>query len=247
MPGMTKTYILVVTMAVLALTVITSAIASPALGAETASWLVNGAVPLVAEQVLSVGVGALVLQDMGVPAAVECTGADLVGEGTVGPGSDDTSSSGTAIETSKDCKPSAKAENLKGEEVANACESVKNVEAIDLPWLSELLLGENAKKESVFLDRLSSDGQGEPAVLTECKTALGTVDDTCTEVSAGSTVEVKNESSDVNVIFPKELAKASEAAKCSVGGAENGLVVGEVLVEVHGGTLAASEVAESEL
>ncbi len=208
----------------------------------TSTWLVNGAVPASATETLSVGVGVLTLEDMGVPAGVECTGADVTDVGTVGPGHEDTTTSVTFTAPATNCKPTAKAENLSKEEKTNACESVKNVEALDLPWLTELAKGENAAKESVFLDRLSGDGKGEPAYLTECKTALGTVDDTCTEVSAGSTVEVKNETSDVNTVFPKTLAnEKTESAKCTIGGAENGLVKGESLIEVMGGTLAASQ------
>ncbi len=227
--------------------VIAGVIATTALGAETASWLVNGAIPLTATEYLFVVDAILRWEDMGVPAAVECKGSDVTGVGTVGPGHEDTITSLTVTGPSTNCKPTAKAENLKSEEVANACQEVKAVAALDLPWLSELALGENAKKESVFLDRLSSDGQGEPGFLTECKTALGTVDDTCTEQSATTTAEVKNETSDVATIFPKELAKANEAGKCSIGGAENWLLVVEFLFEVHGGTLAASEVQETEI
>ena len=223
------------------------ATATTALGAETASWLVNGTVPLEATEVLSGGVGELKLEDMGVPAAVECTGIEVTDVGTVGQGYEDTTNTVTFNAPSINCRPSARAENLKGESVSNACESVKNVAAVDLPWLTELSLGHNGKGAPVFLDKLSGDGKGEPGYLTECKTALGTVDDTCTEVSATFTGEGRNEGSDVVVTFPKELTKASEAGKCSIGGAESGLVVGEQSIEVMGGTLAASEVQETEI
>ncbi len=228
--------------AVFALTVIVGATASAALGAETASWLVNGAAPAAATEVLSVGVGELVLEDMGVPQSIECKGADVTDVGMVGPSDEDTTTTIAFTSPSTNCKPAAKAENLSGEQKTNACESLKSIEMLDLPWLTELLLGENAAKESVFLDKLSSDGKGEPGYLSECKTALGTVDDSCTEASATTTVEVKNETSDVNIIFPRALTKASEAWKCSVGGPENGLMVGEELIEAMGATLAVNEV-----
>ncbi len=185
---------------------------------------------------------------MGIPAAIECPGADVSGRGTIGPGNQGFITEVVFIEPAKNCKPTAKARNLKEEEVANACEALKSVEAINLPWLTELFLGNNAKGESVFLDKISSGGKGEPAGLYECKTALGTVDDTCTEVSAASTVEIHNETSDINAVSPRQHTnETTESLKSTIGGAENGLGIGEGLVEVMGGTLAASEVPETEI
>jgi hypothetical protein len=109
------------------------AIASSAL-ATTAVWLDDGQTATSKVSVVSSNLGAFKVEDMGTSAAaVECASQTVDGEGWAGPGSEDEITQVTFVESAKNCKPTAKALNLKNEEVTNACEKVEEVSAVDLP------------------------------------------------------------------------------------------------------------------
>jgi hypothetical protein len=213
------------------------AMALSAIGATSASaaeWLCEGKTIATACKVVTENLEALVLEDMGVPSGVECAAGSVTGAGTVGPGVADETTAVTFIAAS--CKPTAKAENLKGESVANACESVASAPAaLDLPWKTE---GVSEAAGAEKWDLISEKGTGgQPGYLVECKTKLGTVDDVCKtkEAATSALIELKNLAAEgaepalVTGVFLKNPLEAKQAAKCSVGGEEDGLVIGEVL------------------
>ena len=217
------------------MTLATSVESSSAL-ADNTVWLVNGAQLTSKVLVDSESTGKIVLTDMGLPAAVECE--EVLNEGWVGPGSEDEI---TSIEFMKACTHPEKAETLSGELVANACTSVDAVRMVDLPWktLLELING-------VTWGLILPTTNGEPGYQTECGSALGLVTDTC-KTTAGNNVgpELTNlENGTVLAEFELNPALSEkENATCSLGGAENGLVVGGntlLLVVASGMTLATS-------
>ena len=152
------------------------------------------------------------LEDMKAGTAIECTGE---GEGTVGPGNGDVISKITASGCTF--------------EKAGSCESSKPVtaNAVHLPWKTELFL-----KGAQTWDKISEDeGHGTPGWDVEC-TVFGIfkIADTCEgeaqtkmENLANGTVEASFE------------GEASGKAKCSVGGAEQGLVKGNTIIEAKSG------------
>lgn len=56
-----------------------------------------------------------------------------------------------------------------------SCKAPLNVEAVDLPWSTQLEL-----EGTMLWDNIKEDGKGAPGWLVECETALGKADDTCT-------------------------------------------------------------------
>jgi hypothetical protein len=102
---------------------------------------------------------------------------------------------------------------------------------LNTPWTTTL--------EEAEWDLISKGpgAAGQPAWLIECNTLLGLVDDVCS-VSAEHTplvlVEVLKEVGVPNLVtmlFPRDPLLSSEAETCTVGGKEQGLVIGEILLE----------------
>ncbi|HTU78154.1 MAG TPA: trypsin-like peptidase domain-containing protein [Solirubrobacteraceae bacterium] len=221
-------------------------------GAGNGAWLCNGA------EITGTGTnrcltnaegeGKFTLEDMKEEAAVECEGSDVTSEGWVGPGSEDETTAVTFKESSKDCKPAAKALNEEGKEVTNKCEEVKEVKAVDLSWttLLEVLAGKNE-------DKIKEATKGQPGYTVRCKVSILEVSDECKakEAADNERVEVENllgtstEPPLVTVTFPEETERKAEWADCSLGGAESGLVRGKVLVAAlnSGGALESLEVS----
>ncbi|HTU78153.1 MAG TPA: hypothetical protein VMF09_05270 [Solirubrobacteraceae bacterium] len=195
------------------------------------------------------GEGSITFEDMKEEAAVECPGADVTSEGWVGPGSEDETTAVTFKESSKNCRPSAKALNEAGESVANKCEEVKEVKTVDLGWstLLEVVAGKNK-------DKIKEITKGQPGYTVKCKTSIIEISDECKakEAAGDERVEVENllgtstEPPLVTVTYPEEPERKAEWADCSLGGAESGLVRGKVLLAAlsSGGTLETLELSE---
>jgi hypothetical protein len=212
------------------------ALASVAFGVTSASaleWLCNG-VGGSKCKTDAANLEVLLLEDSGVPAAVECAVETVVSTGTVGAGVADETITAAFVEASKNCKPAAKAFNLEDKEVANGCTAVDNVVAINLPWASRL--------EEATWDLLmkGSGAAGQPGYLLECMTLLGLIDDVCT-VNEASTPLIKLENlieagvpKLVTMDFERDLLggqASKEYPSCTDGGKEEGLIVGEILLE----------------
>jgi hypothetical protein len=162
-------------------------------------------------KLLNVAGGKLKLEDMKAETEIECTGE---GQGTVGSGNKDVISSLTASSCSF----------VK----AGKCESSKPVtaNAVDLPWSTELILVSGATWDSI-----KADGAGEPGWNVEC-TVLGIfkISDECKGEAKTKMTNLAN--GKIESAFEGE---ASGKAKCSVGGAEQGLVSGAGIIEAEGG------------
>jgi hypothetical protein len=215
-------------------------------------WLCNGKT-VGSERclVVSENLEVLVLEDMSIPAAVECAVGSVLDEGWVGPGNEDETTFVEFMIPATNCKPAAKALDLNNEELANACEKVKNVEAVNLPWLT--LVEELTTEGSVdsYWDLIEENGKGQPGYLVECTVAGLNVDDIClTEAASTALVLLLNlpaegsEPALVSVYFLENPLMANEAATCSVKKEkESGLVKGEVLLEaIEGGKAVSLEV-----
>jgi hypothetical protein len=216
-----------------ALAVLGTAVAAVTASAEPPSvWLCGNELVVAGTPcvVVSENLEALTLEDMGIPARIECPPGSVFSYGTVGPGAKDETTKVEFFEKGKKCKPGAKAENLKGEEIANKCEEVLEVEALNLPWKTEIVL-----EGGVAWDLVSS----EPGYLSECKTIIP-VDDKCIAHEKGENetplIELVNLTETeagvllVSAIFKKVPLVEAENANCSLGGKLNGLVFGENLL-----------------
>jgi hypothetical protein len=213
------------------------AMAAMALGAVSASaveWLCGGVANSKCKTD-GVNLSVLLLEDAGAAsAAVECPVETVTSTGTVGAGATDETLTATFAEGGTKCTPAAKAFNLEDKEVANACTKVDAVTAINLPWTTTL--EEDAEGKWDLLSK-GPGAAGQPGYLTECVTLLGLIDDVCT-INAASTplVWVENLTETgvaklVTVLFLRDLLANAEYANCTVGGTNEGLVVGEVLIE----------------
>jgi hypothetical protein len=215
--------------------VVVAAMAAMAFGAVSASaleWLCAGAVGPC--KVVSANLEVLRLEDSGALAGVECAVETVTDTGTVGPGANDETITTEFAKPETNCKPTAKAFNLEDKEVANSCTKVDNVAAVNLTWKTELVADAEGKWDLL----LKGSGAGQPGYLVECVTPLGLVDDTCLANAASTPlVWVENLAAEVGgkklvtILFLRDLLAAAEYATCSVGGKEQGLVVGEVLIE----------------
>ncbi len=190
---------------------------------------------------LSENLETLKLEDMGVPGAVECSPETVLDEGWVGPGA----AGETTSVTFQTCLPAPKAENLKEEVVTNGCEGkTATVQAVNLPWLTpieELTEPEAGVNAYWILIKAGVAGK-EPGYLVECTVAGLKTDDICTTGAETVLVLALNLTEEetgklllVSIFFNKKLLAANEAGTCSVGGKEDGLVIGEVLLigETH--------------
>jgi len=227
-------------------------LASASFAADNTVWLCEGKEPTSKSCLVnSEGEGNFTLEDMKEEAAIECTGADVTDEGWVGPGSEDETTRVTFKEEGKEpvCKPTAKALNEAGEEVANKCEKVTGTSAVDLGWITLLELVAGVSK-----DRIKETTHGQPGYTVKCKTSIIEIADECKSESAAddARVEVENllgtatEPPLVTVTFPAETEKKAEWADCSLGGKESGLVRGKVLIAAlnSSGTAVSLEVSE---
>jgi hypothetical protein len=192
--------------------------------ALTSGWLVDGSLT---ESTKVLSEGTVLLEDMGIPAAFECPGE---GTGSVGPGTEAQITTVTF--------------NLAGCKLdpgTNGCTAIDNVAAVNLPWLTELTLGKNAAGEEVFLDLILNGGKGTPGYLVECVTALGLINDVCTNELGSADIDNTTEG-DVLALLPENVVATSEQGNCSIGGNEKALLVGTTLVySPEGLTIAVSE------
>jgi hypothetical protein len=196
--------------------------------------------------VVSENLEPLFIEDMGVPSRLECPPGSVFTYGTVGPGATDETTVVEFLEKGNACKPAAKAENLKGEEVANKCGKINEIKFLGLPWKTEIVL-----EGGVAYDLISS----EPGYTSVCETLGIPVTDKCIahEKGEGETplVELINLSETeangtllVSLIFPLLPLSETEWIKCSVGGL-NGLIFGENLLSASlNGAAVSLEVSE---
>jgi len=239
--------------AVLALSVTSIAAMMPAAAsALTTQWLCAEKVVPKAEEcfINSENLEIFLLQDRNADAQVECPVGDITDEGWVGPGAEDR----TTKVTFKSCVGSAKAENLKEEEVANDCKAeAATVSALNLPWKTKIEVVGGVNYDTIT----PVSGTKQPGYETTCKTALGSVTDKC-EGSEAHPVLVRldnlalegTEFPLVDVLFPAKkselLEGEKEFAKCTIGGAESGFVLGEqLLAALIGGAFVTLEVSEA--
>ncbi len=176
--------------------------------------------------VLSENLETIKIEDMGVPAAIECPPETVLDEGWVGPGA---AGEITTI-TFTSCLPAAHAENLKEEVVASGCETGKAVTfaPVNLPWLTpiEELTEEAGVNDYWILFKASVAGK-EPGYLEECTVAGLKVDDVCSTGAETVLVLALNLTEEeigklllVSVFFNKKLLAANEAGTCNIGGKE---------------------------
>lgn len=202
--------------------------------------------------VLGDNLEAVVFEDMGVPASVTCAVGSIESEGSV-LGAEGETKEIRINKPSELCTPSLKAENLKGESVINACKKVKNVEAENLPWLEvieELVI--EGTEDSYWILIKKGSAAGLPAFLVECEVAGIVVDDLCETFSESTTLlvlalnlpELEEGLLLVSDFFLKSPLTTGETWDCTVGGVENGLVQGEMLLlGMRGGLEASLEIA----
>lgn len=197
-----------------------------AASASALVWELNGAKLEASMETTSTG--ELELEDSKVPlvgaTAVKCKGTD---KGTVNIEGKDTITEIKATE----CKP-----------VKGGCESEVTAAAVHLPWDTQLVTVENAKKEKEVRDEIKSSGAGTPGWAVTCKTALGKKTDTCEgESSVGiDNVTEGEHAGDVAALF--EAVTHEKPATCTEGGAKSGFVTGTDFIKgAEGVKLTASE------
>ncbi len=192
--------------------------------------------------VLSENLETLVLEDMGVPASVSCPPEAVLNEGWVGPGA----AAETTAVTFTGCVRSANAENLKNEVTGNACEAGKavTVEALNLPWSTPIEELELEAEVNMYWILIKPGASGKaPGYEVKCTVAGLKVSDKCETgaetalVLAFNLTEVEEPEKLllVSIFFNKKVLTETEQGTCSVGGKENGLLIGEVLLigETH--------------
>ncbi len=162
--------------------------------------------------------GTLRFKDTKVPvlgtAEVECNGESA---GVVGPG-----------KLGKITEVKITATHCKGIKV---CEEVKNFEARDLPWQTELY-----ESESKQFNKLIGDGKGEPGWKVECKTSIGTQTDEClTESEKPESLLLENKLTNGELLVLATFQHLRKA-KCSQGGAESGEITGSIGILKTNGT-----------
>ncbi len=190
--------------------------------AEETVWLEGGVVPAEALSVDSESIGALTLKDTATGVILSCEGLN---EGTVGPGAKDSITKITSLGGANlvPCTFVAK----------GPCESSSppSAEAVNLPWLTELLLvgGKN-------LDDIVGTG-GNAGWAAHCLVVGLNITDTCTKAETSADIDNTTEG-DVVALFS---AAIGGLANCTQGGAETGEVTGEVLIlTLDGSSLAVS-------
>jgi hypothetical protein len=204
--------------------------------AQASEYLCNGKAETC--KILGSNLAAFTLEDRGLPAAVECPVEAVKSEGTAGPGAGAEITS--VAFTVASCVPAAKALNLKQENETNACEDVLNVRPLNLPW--KIPISEGMSNDWFVL--IESGGKGQPGYEIECEIDELHFDDAClSAVGNDLLVLTENLAAEgtepalLTTIFPGSVILApAEAAKCSLGGAEQGFVSGEILLAAWTGT-----------
>jgi hypothetical protein len=167
-------------------------------------WLVDGAPVLAGEKIHVEMTGTLILEDMGKgsPTTVECTGSGL----------------GVVLNGGLDIQEEAVASSCKT--LAGTCGTPLAV-ALNTPWTTEIVL-----VGAEFRDLITGGTGGEPGYEVTC---FGIFHDSCVGKTSTGLENMSTETpADVLSIFTATL---SEAGNCTLGGAGEGLVVGEVLVQ----------------
>jgi hypothetical protein len=193
--------------------------------------------------------GVFILEDMLVPAKVECNAGSILDEGWVGPGSEDETTSVEFMKPTIECKAPAMAELLGGTENTNGCENVEEVKAENLPWKTLVFLSGNK-----FFVLVGPGTGGEPAYKIKCMIAGVPKSDLC-ELLSGVTVTLPAENLEGNATelplvtteFLRVPKEAAEEAKCTTetGSTQDGLAFGKILLEaLEGGTQVSLEMSE---
>jgi hypothetical protein len=211
-------------LAVFAVALAFSAVAASAASATTWEWYTNkdasewqqsGA--KLSEAVATKSKGKVTIYDAKLKGGVECEGA---GEGSAGPGAVDRQST-LAL---SGCVNS-KIINSKGKELPNFCTKINKVEAVGLPWHTEL-----AEVEGSLHDVIVSEGTKAPGVMFECIVTGTTRKDTCTAKTLNATVS--NATGGVDATFDDEKLECSE----DKAGNEEGMLISTQLVEATKGS-----------
>jgi len=118
-------------------------------------------------------------------------------------------------------------------EAHSTCTNPVDVEAINLPWATEVVLS-----GTTFVDLIFSSGAGTPGYIVDCNTIIGLVEDTCTgntgAILANATGGVLGEFSESNEAI-------TVPANCTQGGEKQGLLQADGLTTSASGTLSLSE------
>ena len=186
--------------------------AGSAFAVETAQWLVDSATIALTESWNVNITGELLLEDMNATLKPDVLCIEVLGLGFLYSNGEDTVTEG---------------ECMKEESMTSgvSCETPKPV---NLPWLTQLVQVGTAPPE--FLDEIKSDGKGEPGWTVTC-TALGVkVTDVCTTENGKPKQESNATTGEVESVFVEVLPLKTEEANCTVGGKEQGLVVGSLFL-----------------
>jgi hypothetical protein len=156
--------------------------------------------------------GSLLLKDTKTAAGVsevECSGESL---GSIGPGK---SGRITEVKTS-----AAQCRQIK------VCENVEGAEAVHTPWSTEVV-----EEGGKVFDKILSGTGGEPGWKVTCKVPiLGSTADECTQkTTEPESVELINKATGSELLVLGTFAKKFKA-KCTVGGAKSGEVVGSLAI-----------------
>jgi hypothetical protein len=161
-----------------------------------------------------IGVGFTLTQrdtkTIGGPTAIRCDSGGR-SEGVVGPGNKGKVTVTRVEAPSTNCRP------LEG-----LCETVEKIEAVNLPWNSEIF-----ETEKKILSTAATSGSGEPGLTVTCKTPLGSKTDSCT-VEAGKLENSRLEDLISNgVLLILGTAEKLRKGTCTEGGKESGEVEGQ--------------------
>src|ERR1700678_575652 len=214
-------------------------LAFAATSASAFEWLCGGQAILTSGncKVLSVNLSTFILNDRGVPATVECPAESITDEGSItGATTATTTSVSFLIGGTTGCLAAATALNLKEEAKTNGCEEIEKLTILNLPWTNTI-----SEEESGLWWILVSS---KPGYLTTCKAAglKGIADECVSEESHTPLVLGENLTEtetiegvagillfDIFFVNPP-LEGEAEFAKCSIGGAKQGVVEGEQLL-----------------
>jgi hypothetical protein len=125
-----------------------------------------------------------------------------------------------------------------------ACKKATKLEAVDLPWATEMVEGPGGAP----LTKIKSGGSGEPGWKITCETSVGNLTDECVS-KAGEEEEVKLTFGEVTENPAKEkelllrgLFEEKGTAKCSLGNSTSGKVSGTVAILLPGGALSVNKI-----
>ena len=118
------------------------------------------------------------------------------------------------------------------------CTNPVDVEAVNLPWNTEVMLTPGGK----FSDLLVSSGNGEPGWRVDCNSIIGLISDTCTG-EGNASAELTNIAGGgvLGTFLETETDTISPPAHCSLNGGKTGLVVGSSPITSTSETLTLSE------